>query len=154
MSTFSVQPQDTIVEVSDLCCTDHDVELEDDIDMPEFDEEFNEVIQSIIEGEEESFAFQIPENFKIEKVLSDMKLENPSSPKHHVINDLLSNIDQDKYTVFLKNQFKALFTMIEQLKIEPGKEIPAKTQTAFIANLHKHMTIDECGIWVRQLISF
>ena len=36
--------------------------------------------------------------------------------------------------------------MVDELKIEPGKEIPAKIQTAFITVLHKHMTSAEYAL--------
>lgn len=130
--------------------TVHDMLLiEADIDTYEkqhctedFDTEFDAIISSISENQQQSV--DLPIDLDLENILEGIKCPTVVTTMQYDNNKILNDINRGKYRQFCKIEYSKLTSLVHKLNINTQPEaVSAKMQCEFYGAVHSYMTSAE-----------
>lgn len=111
---FETVTNHNVETFTELCLSDSDM-----------DDDFNEIISSIEEGEQDTLNFNLPENFHINDLLANIAFKKAVTDSQCKMNSIISSLHEEnpRLLTFVKKLFLQLSTFINSLNIAGGKAV-------------------------------
>lgn len=114
----------------------------------ELDDEFNDVISSVVSEEVQAINFDFPEGFEFNVMKEGLGFEKEVTDSHKRINEIVSHLDEDKLKLFTKKILLKLgiFAKNHMNEDDPDDKspcIPEKKIAAFYSDVHVYNTSEE-----------
>lgn len=114
-------------------------------DLEDLEDDFNQILSSIGTSEEESMSFEIPENYNVDVMINGLKVKKEVTEIHKTINSIITRIDRQKLTIFIKLLFFKLGKLVS--KLNSGSTVSSgvreKDIVQFYTLVHQFSTSDE-----------
>lgn len=128
------------VSVEEMLTIDADLDINE---SEQFDAEFDDLIRSIDEMQNESV--DLPSDLDINAIVENIRCEHVVTPMQYNVNKILGEIDQTKLKQFVNNEYSKLSSFVESYKLDSSHVGPvsAQSQTEFYTKVHTYQTTAE-----------